>query len=361
MIFLDSVTYMGERSINKNNKTAIITGITGQDGAYLCENLLNKGYKVVGTYRRSSTPDFWRLKYLNIYNHKDLELVAHEMTELGSAIDLINRYKPIEVYNLAAQSFVEVSFSQPITTAHINSLGALNFLEAIRLSNNTIKFYQASTSEMFGKVQEIPQKESTPFYPRSPYGISKLFAHWSTVNYRESYNIFACSGILFNHESPLRGEEFVTRKISKGVASLASGGSNFLELGNIDAERDWGFAGDYVEGMWRILQSDIPKDFVLATNQKISVRDFLKLCFEAADINAEFIGRGVEEVAIQKGTGKLLMKINPEYFRPSEVDMLIGDSSKAKELLNWEATTSIDVLAEMMVRSDINALKKSKI
>ncbi|MCZ8217143.1 MAG: GDP-mannose 4,6-dehydratase, partial [Cyclobacteriaceae bacterium] len=272
-------------------KTAIITGITGQDGAYLAQFLLGKNYKVYGTYRRTSSVNFWRIDELGIQSHPNLHLVEYDLTDLGASIALLQKIEPDEIYNLAAQSFVGVSFDQPNATAQITGVGALNLLESIRLVNPKIRFYQASTSEMFGKVQAIPQIESTPFYPRSPYGIAKLYAHWMTVNYRESYDIFGCSGILFNHESPLRGREFVTRKITDSVAKITLGKLDCLELGNIDAKRDWGFAKEYVDGMWRMLQVDVPDTYVLATNRTETVRDFVQMAFKSAGIEVAFKGK----------------------------------------------------------------------
>lgn len=273
-------------------KSAIITGITGQDGAYLARLLLAKGYKVHGTYRRASTMNFWRIEELGIHEHPNLELVEYDLTDNSGAIRLLERSRAEEIYNLAAQSFVRVSFEQPVTTAQINGIGAVNMLEAVRIVNPKARFYQASTSEMFGKVREVPQTEKTPFYPRSPYGVAKLFAHWMTVNYRESYDLFACSGILFNHESPLRGREFVTRKITDAIARIKLGGNKKLELGNLDARRDWGYAEDYVEGMWRMMQADVPDTYVLATGRAESVRGFVDMACEAAGIAIEWRGAG---------------------------------------------------------------------
>lgn len=335
------------------SKKAIVTGVTGQDGAYLTELLLNKGYQVYGTYRRTSSVNFWRLEELGVLNHPKLELVEYDLTDLGASIALVQRTQPDEIYNLAAQSFVGVSFEQPSTTAQITGVGCLNLLEAIRLVNPKIRFYQASTSEMFGKVQAVPQLEDTPFYPRSPYGVAKLYAHWMTVNYRESYNIFGSSGILFNHESPLRGREFVTRKITDSVAKIKLGQLDCLELGNIDAKRDWGFAKEYVEGMWRMLQADEPDTFVLATNRTETVRDFVEMAFKGADINVEFKGKNESEIAVDKVTGKTVMKINPKFYRPAEVDLLIGNPAKAKAKLGWEPKTSLEELCTMMVAADL--------
>jgi GDPmannose 4,6-dehydratase len=334
-------------------KTAIITGITGQDGAYLAALLLEKGYNVVGTYRRVVSTNFWRITELGIQSHPNLSLAEFDLTDQGSIIRLIQTVAPDEIYNLAAQSFVGVSFEQPHTTSQITGLGALNMLEAIRIVNPSIRFYQASTSEMFGKVQEIPQNERTPFWPRSPYGVAKLYAHWMTVNYRESYNIFASSGILFNHESPLRGLEFVTRKITDGVAKIRLGKLECIELGNINAKRDWGFAGDYVEGMWRILQADTPETYVLATGRTVSVRNFVHMAFRSAGIDVSFEGEGLQEVGIDRSTGKTVMRINPEFYRHAEVDLLIGDASRATEDLGWKTTTSLEEMCQMMVEADL--------
>lgn len=334
-------------------KTAVITGISGQDGAYLAEVLLQKGYRVVAAYRRTSSINLWRIQELGIHAHPNLELVEFDLTDLGSCISVVSRYQPEEIYNLAAQSFVGVSFEQPTTTAKITGLGALNLLEAIRIVNRGIRFYQASTSEMFGLVQEVPQRESTPFYPRSPYGVAKLFAHWMTVNYRESHGIFGTSGILFNHESPLRGREFVTRKITDSVAKIVLGQAEVLELGNMYAERDWGYAKEYVEGMWRMLQVEHPDTYVLATGRKETVRQFVSWSFAAAGITVEFIGKGLDEIGRDTKTGKTVVKVNPKFYRPAEVDLLIGDASKAKRDLGWEAKTSVEQLCKVMIEADL--------
>ncbi|MGR3526922.1 MAG: GDP-mannose 4,6-dehydratase [Paracoccaceae bacterium] len=334
-------------------KKALITGITGQDGAYLAELLLNKGYQVVGTFRRVVTTNFWRIEELGIRNHPNLHLEEFDLTDMGSAIRLIQRTEPDEIYNLAAQSFVGVSFDQPQTTSQITGIGVLNLLEAIRIVNPKIRFYQASTSEMFGKVQEIPQRETTPFWPRSPYGVAKLYGHWMTINYRESYDIFGSSGILFNHESPLRGLEFVTRKITDSVAKIKHGKLDCLELGNLDAKRDWGFAKDYVEGMWRILQADEPDTFVLATNRTETVRDFVSMAFKAAGIELRFEGKDETEVAVDTESNRTLVRISKKFYRPAEVDLLIGDASKAKTELGWEPKTSLEKLCAMMVEADL--------
>ena len=332
--------------------TAIITGVTGQDGAYLAELLLAKQYKVYGTYRRTSSVNLWRLEELGVLGHPNLHLVEFDLTDLGTCIRLLQSSEATEVYNLAAQSFVGVSFEQPITTAEITGVGAVNLLEAIRIVNKKVRFYQASTSEMFGKVQAIPQSETTAFYPRSPYGVAKLYAHWMTINYRESYGIFGASGILFNHESPLRGREFVTRKITDSMAKLKLGKLDVLELGNIDAKRDWGFAKEYVEGMWRMLQAERPETYVLATNRTETVRDFVAMAGKAAGFDLEFHGHGEAEVAVDRKSGKTLMRINPRLYRPAEVELLIGDPTKAHKELGWAPSTTLEQLCEMMVAAD---------
>lgn len=334
-------------------KKAIITGVTGQDGAYLAQLLLDKGYAVFGTYRRTSSVNFWRIEELGIQKHPNLHLVEYDLTDQGSSLALMQKVRPDEVYNLAAQSFVGVSFDQPSTTAQITGIGALNLLEAIRLVNPKIRFYQASTSEMFGKVQAVPQVEETPFYPRSPYGVAKLFAHWMTVNYRESYGIFGSSGILFNHESPLRGREFVTRKITDSVAKIKLGKLGCMELGNLDAKRDWGFAKEYVEGMWRMLQADAPDTFVLATSRTETVRDFVRMAFRGAGITVEFKGSAENETAVDTATGKTVMRVNPRFYRPAEVELLIGNSAKAKAKLGWAPATTLEQLCQMMVDADL--------
>ncbi|KJS12084.1 MAG: GDP-D-mannose dehydratase [Peptococcaceae bacterium BRH_c8a] len=334
-------------------KIAIITGITGQDGAYLAELLLDKGYTVYGTYRRTSSVNFWRIEELGIANHPALHLVEYDLTDLGAGIRLLQKTGAEEVYNLAAQSFVALSFDQPVTTAEITGMGVLNLLEAVRIVNPQIRFYQASTSEMFGKVQAIPQNEETPFYPRSPYGVAKLFAHWMTLNYSESYDIFACSGILFNHESPLRGLEFVTRKITDAVAKIKLGRLDCLELGNLNAKRDWGYAREYVQGMWLMLQVPKPNTYVLATNRTAMVRDFVRMAFRAAGMELDFRGEGVNETAVDTVTGNTLVRVNPKFYRPTEVDMLLGDPSKARRELGWEPKTTVEELCRMMVEADL--------
>jgi len=334
-------------------KKAIITGITGQDAPYLAELLLEKGYEVYGTYRRTSSVNFWRIKELGIENHENLHLVEYDLTDQANSVHMVMEIQPDEIYNLAAQSFVGVSFEQPLATAQITGLGCTHLLEAIRIVNPKIKFYQASTSEMFGKVQEIPQKETTPFWPRSPYGAAKMYAHWMTVNYRESYDMFATCGILFNHESPLRGLEFVTRKITDSVAKIKLGKLDHIELGNMDAKRDWGFAKDYVEGMYLMLQAPKPDTYVLATNRTESVRDFVTMAFKAIDVELEWKGSAENETATDKATGKVVVKVNPKFYRPGEVDLLIGDPSKAKKELGWEPKCTLEELCAMMVKEDI--------
>ena len=335
------------------SKKAIITGITGQDGAYLTRLLLDKGYSVYGASRRTSSVNFWRMDEVGVQGHPNLTLVEYDLTDLGATMALVQKVQPDEIYNLAAQSFVGVSFQQPTTTAQITGIGALNLLEAIRLINPKIRFYQASTSEMFGKVQAIPQVEETPFYPRSPYGVAKLYAHWMTVNYRESYGIFGSSGILFNHESPLRGREFVTRKITDGVAKIKLGRLDRLELGNLDAKRDWGYAEEYVEGMWRMLQADAPDTYVLATGRTESVREFARMAFKGVGIEVEFKGQGESETAVDIATGKTVLAVNPAFYRPAEVDLLVGDPAKARAMLGWTATTPLEHLCKMMVQADL--------
>jgi GDPmannose 4,6-dehydratase len=340
-----------------SQKTAIITGITGQDGAYLAEHLLELDYRVVGAFRRLSTPNFWRLAELSIQSHPRLTLAEHDLTDLSASIRLLQEYEPDEVYNLAAQSFVGTSFKQPITTAEITGVGALNMLEAIRIVHRSIRFYQASSSEMFGKVRTSIQNEETDFHPRSPYGVAKLFAHWCTVNYRESYDLFAVSGILFNHESPLRGTEFVTRKIAHSAARIRAGKQNVVELGNLDAVRDWGYAKEYVRGIQLMLQQSTPEDFVLATNKTWSVRDFATAAFAAAEIRLVWRGSGEREQGVDNA-GNVRVVVDPRLFRPAEVDVLCGDAARAKARLGWSAQTSVDELARLMVEADIRRLER---
>ena len=334
-------------------KKAIVTGITGQDAAYLAELLLAKGYAVYGTYRRTSSVNFWRIEELGIEKNKNLHLVEYDLTDAANSIRMVADIQPDEIYNLAAQSFVGVSFEQPLATAHITGLGCAHLLEAVRIVNPKIRFYQASTSEMFGDVQEIPQTEKTPFWPRSPYGAAKMYAHWMVVNYRESYDMFASSGILFNHESPLRGLEFVTRKITDAVAKIKLGKLDCLELGNMDAKRDWGFAKDYVKGMYLMLQADKADTYVLATNRTETVRDFVTMAFKAVDIELEFQGEAENEIAIDMVTGKTLVKVNPKFYRPAEVDLLIGNPEKARKELGWEPECTLEELCAMMVKADL--------
>jgi GDPmannose 4,6-dehydratase len=339
-------------------KTALITGITGQDGAYLAEHLLGLGYRVVGTFRRTSSVNFWRLAELGVEKHERLELVEHDLTDAGSSVRLLDEHEPQEVYNLAAQSFVAVSFKQPVTTAEITAIGALNMLEAIRVCNPKIRFYQASSSEMYGKVAATPQDEQTRFHPRSPYAIAKLFAHWATVNYREAYGIFGVSGILFNHESPLRGWEFVTRKITDAVARIQLGQLDTLELGNLDAVRDWGFAREYVEGMHLMMQHRVPDTFVLATGKNCSVRKFVEAAFGAGGMSLEWRGKGVEQQGIEPRSGKVRVKVNPQFFRPAEVETLLGDAAKAKAELGWAPKVPVETLARMMVEADLRRRRR---
>jgi GDPmannose 4,6-dehydratase len=339
-------------------KTAIVTGVTGQDGAYLAAALLERGYRVYGTFRRTSSANFWRIEELGIDRHVELRLVEYDLLDLSSGLRLIEKARPDEIYNLAAQSFVAVSFDQPLNTALVTGLGPLNLLEAIRIVNSRIRFYQASTSEMFGKVQATPQNETTPFYPRSPYGVAKLSAHWTTVNYRDAHGIFGVSGILFNHESPLRGREFVTRKITDAVARIRLDKLDVLELGNLDARRDWGYAPEYVEGMWRMLQAPQAGTYVLATGRTESVRHFVELAFRAADIEVAWRGTGVDESGVDATTGRQLVRVNPEYYRPAEVDLLIGDAAQATRDLGWRARTSLEDLCRMMVEADLRRVER---
>ena len=337
-------------------KKAIITGVGGQDGAYLARYLIDLGYEVYGGYRRAVSPNFWRLNELGILNEPNFHLVEFELTDPFNILSVVNEIRPEEIYNLAAQSFVGVSFKEPFHTANATGIGTLNILEAIKTVDKSIKFYQASTSEMFGKVQAVPQSETTPFYPRSPYGVAKLYAHFITVNYQESYDIFASSGILFNHESPLRGLEFVTRKITNTATKIALKKAKTLELGNLDAKRDWGYAKEYVEGMHAMLQAKDPDTFVLATGVTTTVRDFVKLSFEALDIGIKFEGEGINEVGLND-KGDVIVKINPAFFRPAEVDLLIGDASKAKQKLGWSAKTDLKGLCDMMIKADLRRIE----
>jgi GDPmannose 4,6-dehydratase len=340
--------------------TALITGITGQDGAYLTRLLLDKGYRVVGAFRRGASLNLWRLNELGV-SESDLEFLPFELCEYANLRRGIEKAAPDEIYNLGAQSFVEVSFEQPLFTADVNALGVTRMLEAIREANAKVKFYQASTSEMYGKVRAVPQNELTPFYPRSPYAVAKLYAHWITVNYRESYNLFACCGILFNHESPLRGIEFVTRKITAGLARIREGQQKVVQLGNLESKRDWGFAGDYVEGMWRMMQQPEPDDFVLATGTTTSVRRFCELAAEASGFQLVWEGEGPETVGIDRASGKTIMRVDPKYYRPAEVDLLIGDATKAHEKLGWTSSVSLPRLVEMMIEADLGRVRAGQI
>ena len=340
------------------SKVALVTGATGQDGAYLSRYLVDLGYKVYGGYRRAASTNLWRLIELDLPQNPNFTLIELDITDPVSCINAIKLAKPNEIYNLAAQSFVGASFKEPLHTSYASGIAVLNLLEAIRLTDMGIRFYQAGTSEMFGKVQAIPQNEKTPFYPRSPYGVAKLYGHFMSINYRESYDIFASCGILFNHESPLRGLEFVTRKITNTAAKIALNKASCLELGNLEAKRDWGYAKDYVEGMHAMLQANTPDTFVLASGITTTVRDFVKMSFEALEIELEFSGSGVDEVARDKKTGKVVVKVNPEFFRPAEVDLLIGDASKAKEQLNWQPKTNLKELCDMMVKADLKRIEK---
>lgn len=344
-------------------KTALVTGITGQDGAYLAELLLEKGYEVIGLRRRSSSFNTWRVEHLYADPHQTgqpkFRFDYGDLIDSTNLVRIMQRYRPDEVYNLAAQSHVHVSFETPEYTANADGLGTLRLLEAIRILEleKTTKFYQASTSELYGKVVETPQSETTPFYPRSPYAAAKLYAYWITTNYREAYGMFACNGILFNHESPIRGENFVTRKITRAVASIKLGQQDCLYLGNLDAKRDWGHARDYVEGMWRIMQHDEPEDFVLATGETHSVRTFVELAFREVDVNIEWAGSGAEEQGIDSATGQVVVKVDPLYYRPTEVDLLLGDASKAKRLLGWTPKVSLDSLVREMVQTDLQVME----
>ena len=346
------------------HKVALITGITGQDGAYLAEFLLNKGYIVHGIKRRSSSFNTARIDHLYKDPHeRNVNFFMHygDLTDSTNLIRIIQEVHPDEIYNLAAQSHVQVSFETPEYTANSDGLGTLRLLEAIRILSleKKTKFYQASTSELYGKVQEIPQKETTPFYPRSPYAIAKLYAYWITVNYREAYDIFACNGILFNHESPIRGETFVTRKITMAATKIKHGLQEKLYLGNLDAKRDWGFAKDYVEAMWLILQQESPEDYVIATGETHSVREFTELAFKEVGIDILWKGKDSEEIGIDSGTGKILVEIDPRYYRPTEVDLLIGDPSKAKEKLGWEPKVKLEELVKIMIKADEKAVDQN--
>lgn len=337
-----------------NMKRALITGITGQDGSYLSELLLEKGYEVYGLMRRKSVVDYGNVDFIKDKIH----FIYADMTDIVSLINAMRISKADEVYNLAAQSFVATSWEQPIATADIDAIGVTNMLEAIRIVNPQARFYQASTSEMFGLVQEIPQTEKTPFYPRSPYGVAKVYGHWITKNYRESYGMFACSGILFNHESERRGKEFVTRKITDAVARIKLGVKDYLELGNMDAKRDWGHSKDYVKAMWLMLQQETPDDFVIATNETRTVREFVETAFRVAGISMRWEGSGIDEVGINVENEKIIVKINPKFFRPAEVEILIGNPEKAEKILGWERQISFDELVARMFHNDMQIVEK---
>lgn len=335
-------------------KNALVTGIAGQDGSYLAELLLEKGYNVYGIMRRKAVVD-----YGNVVHIKDkIHFIYADMTDGVSLINAMKISQADEVYNLAAQSFVTTSWEQPLATAQIDALGVANMLEAIRIVKPSCRFYQASTSEMFGLVQEIPQRETTPFYPRSPYGVAKVYGHWITKNYRESYGLFACSGILFNHESERRGKEFVTRKITDAVARIKQGVQDYIELGNMDSKRDWGHSKDYVYAMWLMLQQDKADDYVIATNETRTVREFLETAFAKVGISVEWTGFGVDEVGMDKETGKVIIKVNKKFFRPAEVDILLGNPEKAESVLGWKREISFDELVERMVKNDMELVKR---
>ncbi len=339
-------------------KRALITGITGQDGSYLAELLLEKGYEVHGLVRRSSTSNLNRIQQL-LDPAREITLHEGDLSDSSSLERLVDTIQPNEIYNLAAMSHVRVSFDIPEYTANVDGIGVLRLLEAVRKNSPHSRFYQASTSELYGKVQQTPQSETTPFYPRSPYGVSKLYAYWSVVNYREAYNLYACNGILFNHESPRRGETFVSKKITLAVAKIAAGLQEKLILGNLDAKRDWGYAKDFVEGMWLMLQQAKPEDFVLATGKTTAVREFVELAFNEVGIEIEWSGQGVDEKGVDKNTRRIVIEVSPEFFRPSEVDLLIGDPSKAQEKLGWSSKTSLKELVEVMVKHDVEVLRGS--
>jgi GDPmannose 4,6-dehydratase len=340
-------------------KRALITGITGQDGAYLAQLLLKKGYYVAGAVRRTSISNTERLEELGICDR--IELVDFDLLELSNIIRVVERVRPDEIYNLAAQSFVAASFELPVYTADCDAMGVVRLLEAIRTVNPQIRFYQASTSEMFGKVREMPQTEATPFHPRSPYGVAKLYGHWIAINYRESYGLHASCGILFNHESPLRGQEFVTRKITLGLARVKHGRQDAVELGNLDAKRDWGFAGDYVEGMWRMLQQEAGDDYVLATGETHAVREFIALAGRALDFDIAFQGTGVDERGIDRKSGREVVRVNPKFYRPAEVDLLLGSPAKAESQLGWKRQMSFAELVATMAECDDKRVQEGRV
>lgn len=351
--------------MDNQRRTALITGVTGQDGAYLSQLLLRKGYEVHGIKRRSSSFNTGRIDQIvtDVQEESNFHMHYGDMTDSTNILRIIKEVQPTEIYNLAAQSHVAVSFETPEYTANADAVGTLRVLEAIRILGieGNVRFYQASTSELYGKVHETPQRETTPFYPRSPYGVAKLYAYWMTVNYREAYGMFASNGILFNHESPIRGETFVTRKITRAVAEIALGKREKFWLGNLDAQRDWGHAEDYVEGMWRILQHSEADDFVLATGRLCSVREFVERAFSEVDIAIEWRGEGAAEEGICRKTGRILLQIDPRYFRPTEVDLLLGDASKAEKLLGWKPVRTLEQLVSEMVRSDLHFMETKEI
>jgi GDPmannose 4,6-dehydratase len=340
-------------------KRALITGVTGQDGAYLSRLLLDQGYEVYGAFRRSASTNLWRLAELGVEN--DVRMVPFDLLEYSNILRVVENVLPDEIYNLAAQSFVALSFEQPLFTADADALGVARLLEVIRTVNPRIRFYQASTSEMFGRVREVPQTEQTSFYPRSPYGAAKLYGHWMTVNYREANDMYAVSGILFNHESPLRGLEFVTRKITSSLAKIKYGQQEKLALGNLDARRDWGFAGDFVRAMNLMLQQDSADDFVISTGATHTVRDFARLAAEAVGIKLEWRGEGADTTAVDVATGKTIIEVNREYYRPSEVDLLLGNSEKARAKLGWMPSVTFAGLVEMMMRADMDRAARGKL
>jgi len=338
-------------------KTALVTGVSGQDGAYLSRLLIDKGYKVFGAYRRTSDFNDWRLKELDVVD--EIEYMPLDLLEFSNILRVVEKVGADEVYNLAAQSFVGVSFDQPIYTSNANALGVARLLEAVRVTNPAARFYQASTSEMFGQVQEMPQTEATPFYPRSPYGVAKLYAHWMTINYRESYGMHTSCGILFNHESPLRGLEFVTRKVTNGLARISAGKQKCLELGNIDASRDWGFAGDYVEGMWQMLQQPQGDDYVLATGKTHTVREMIEVAADTLGMSIEWQGEGEDERGIDNKSGNEIIRINPEFYRPAEVEILLGNPAKANTALDWSPKVSFRELVQKMVEADARRISSN--
>jgi GDPmannose 4,6-dehydratase len=337
-------------------RKALITGITGQDGSYLAELLLEKGYRVYGLVRRSSTSNFHRIQHL-VDSSENISLHEGDLSDSSSLERLVDEIQPEEIYNLAAMSHVRVSFEIPEYTGNVDGIGVLRLLDAMRKNCPHSRFYQASTSELYGKVQQIPQSETTPFYPRSPYAVAKLYAYWAVVNYREAYNLYACNGILFNHESPRRGETFVSKKITLAAARIAAGQQEKLVLGNLDAKRDWGYAKDFVEGMWLMLQQDKPEDFVLATGETTKVREFVELAFQEVGMEIEWSGHGVDEKGYVKGSGRLIVEVSPEFFRPSEVDLLIGDPTKAKKMLGWSSKTSLKELVQVMMHHDLAQIR----